>query len=181
MRGRKSSQRLFYFSGGSPSAAGRHHMADLPRKTRVRGFRRHASGQTSSRRRGRSMFTPGSRGCAYKTVSGRPEWPTKDPNEETGGLNLYTFVGNNSVGKIDDVGRSEISIPFFGPVEIPFPGLPSFPFPRPSPRPIEPPSLSVVWNPWRDSSFSITLCFQNLQSGDMDDVVNTMYNDFEKV
>ena len=37
-RGRKSSQRLFCFSGGSPSAAGRHHMADLPPQNSRRVF-----------------------------------------------------------------------------------------------------------------------------------------------
>ena len=55
-----------------------------PRKTRVRGFRRHASGRLSSRRRCRSIITPGSRGCAYKTVSGRHEWPNRDPLGEPG-------------------------------------------------------------------------------------------------
>ena len=70
-----------------------------PRKTRVRGFRRHASGQTSSRRRCRSMFTPGSRGCAYKTVSGRHEWPNRDPLGDFGNLDSLT---PSLDGKSDD-------------------------------------------------------------------------------
>ena len=60
-----------------------------PRKTRVRGFRRHASGQTSSRRRCRSIITPGLRGCGYKIVSGRHEWPNHDPLGEPGFETLH--------------------------------------------------------------------------------------------
>jgi hypothetical protein len=32
------------------------------------------------------MFTPGSRGCVYKTVSGRHEWPNRDPLTDFGSL-----------------------------------------------------------------------------------------------
>jgi hypothetical protein len=47
------------------------------------------------------MFTPGSRACAYKTVSGRHEWPNKDPMGERGGANLYGFDENDAVNKAD--------------------------------------------------------------------------------
>lgn len=75
-----------------------------PRKTRVRGFRRHASGQTSSRRRCRSIITPGLRGCGYKTVSGRHEFLNQDPIQENGGINLYGFVRNNPINLFDPLG-----------------------------------------------------------------------------
>ena len=40
-----------------------------------------------------------------KTVSGIPYWPARDPIEEEGGMNLYGFVGNDGVGKVDILGR----------------------------------------------------------------------------
>jgi hypothetical protein len=50
------------------------------------------------------MFTPGWRGCGYKTVSGRHEWPNRDPIGELGGLNLYGYVGNDPIDYIDPYG-----------------------------------------------------------------------------
>ena len=39
-----------------------------------------------------------------KTVSGIPYWPSKDPIEEKGGVNLYGFVGNDGVNRWDRLG-----------------------------------------------------------------------------
>lgn len=56
------------------------------------------------------MFTPGSRVCAYRTASGRGKWLSRDPIEETGGLNLYGFVENNPVSLIDPLGQEILVI-----------------------------------------------------------------------
>ena len=39
----------------------------------------------------------------YDPVTGR--WPSRDPIEESGGFNLYGFVGNDGVSKIDFLGQ----------------------------------------------------------------------------
>ena len=75
-----------------------------PRKTRARSFCRTPSGRLSRRARVRPMFTPGSRGCGYSTASGRAKWPSRDPIEEKGGLNLYAFVSNTPANGIDLLG-----------------------------------------------------------------------------
>jgi hypothetical protein len=99
------------FSGGPTS----------PRNTRVGGSRCSPSGRTSRRGRVRPMFTPGSRACAYKTASGRGEWPNRDPIDEQGfealsdpgessdiippdGANLYTYVINAPTSWVDPLG-----------------------------------------------------------------------------
>jgi RHS repeat-associated protein len=40
----------------------------------------------------------------YNPVTGR--WPSRDPIEEEGGLNLYSFVGNDGIQKHDYLGRN---------------------------------------------------------------------------
>jgi hypothetical protein len=42
----------------------------------------------------------------YDPVTGR--WPSRDPIEEEGGINLYGFVGNDAVGKVDFLGKTEL-------------------------------------------------------------------------
>jgi len=41
----------------------------------------------------------------YDPVNGR--WPSRDPIEEEGGLNLYGFVTNSGVNKLEYLGYSE--------------------------------------------------------------------------
>jgi hypothetical protein len=90
-----------------------------PRKTRAWGSRCHPSGRNYRRGRFRSMFTPGSRACVYKTASGRSIWPNRDPINEPG-FNLltgksgafdldeekaiYCFVRNEPISRSDVLG-----------------------------------------------------------------------------
>jgi len=45
----------------------------------------------------------------YDPVTGR--WPSRDPIEESGGINLYGFVGNNGIDKFDLLGQEAIKNP----------------------------------------------------------------------
>ena len=42
--------------------------------------------------------------CRYKTASGRSSWLGRDPIEESGGVNLYAFVGNDPISYWDMLG-----------------------------------------------------------------------------
>ncbi|MCC5846437.1 MAG: hypothetical protein JJU05_19475, partial [Verrucomicrobia bacterium] len=64
----------------------------------------------------------------YDPETGR--WPNRDPIEEMGGLNLYGFVGNNTLSGVDNLGLVTIDIPLFPPVEVPIPRFPPLPDPR---------------------------------------------------
>jgi len=46
----------------------------------------------------------GTRAYSYKIVSGRPVWPSRDPIEERGGLNVYGFVENDGLNYWDILG-----------------------------------------------------------------------------
>ena len=120
-------QSRFTFLAADLLSAAQPSPTPLP-KTRVGGFRRHASGRLSRRGHSRSMFTPGSRTCAYKTASGLGKWPNRDPMGERGfeilrqhnayrvlrfvaGIaeraeqpDLYEFVANNPVKFFDSLG-----------------------------------------------------------------------------
>ncbi len=43
----------------------------------------------------------GSERCAYEIVSGRRQWPNRDPIDEWGGINLYGFARNRPTSLID--------------------------------------------------------------------------------
>ena len=51
------------------------------------------------------MSTCGFRRYTYQSVTGRSGWPSRDPIEEEDGNNLYNYVGNNSVSKVDVLGQ----------------------------------------------------------------------------
>jgi hypothetical protein len=42
---------------------------------------------------------------SYETASGLPVWPSRDPMEEDGGLNLFGFVKNNPINQWDLLGQ----------------------------------------------------------------------------
>jgi hypothetical protein len=73
-------------------------------KTRVGVFSGNPSGRLCRRSHFQSINTPGWRGCGYKVAPGRRRWPNKDPIGERGGINLYEFVGNDSIDNIDPFG-----------------------------------------------------------------------------
>ena len=64
------------------------------------------------------MFTPGLRACGYKSVSGRHEWPNRDPLQEKGGLNLYSFCENDANNNIDPFGESTSDVITVGGIKI---------------------------------------------------------------
>ena len=106
----------------------------LPRKTCIKGSRRHASGQSSLRHQSRPIITSGSRRCAYQTLSRRSAWLNRDPLGEPWFKlmrrvgyyrtrshiqipsqlltwpNLYDIVGNNPVNRIDSNGECWVQI-----------------------------------------------------------------------
>src|SRR6266545_199534 len=78
-----------------------HARATSPLKTRVQGFRQSPPGRLSQRGRRRREIATGSRGCCYKTASGRSEWLSRDPISERGGINLYAYVGGDPIDRCD--------------------------------------------------------------------------------
>jgi RHS repeat-associated protein len=51
-------------------------------------------------------------GCitySYKLASGRPEWLSRDPIAESGGINLYGYVANNPINSLDPDGKDTIT------------------------------------------------------------------------
>src|SRR6266545_1870329 len=88
-----------------------HARATSPLKTRVLGFRQSPPGRLSRRDRRRREIATGSRGCRYKTASGRHEWPNRDPLGEKTDRNLYRFVMNNALSYFDPYGLDLIGLP----------------------------------------------------------------------
>jgi len=80
---------------------------DPTAKNRVWGFfgetqqsHRQNRPQTKQPRQGNRLTTT-------KTALGRTYWPSRDPIGERGGVNLYGFVSNNAVNRIDFLGLRE--------------------------------------------------------------------------
>ena len=73
-------------------------------KNRVRDFFRLSNETHPAKRRQPAQPRRKSGPTATKPASGIPYWPSRDPIEEDGGLNLYGFVGNDGVDKWDNLG-----------------------------------------------------------------------------
>ncbi len=78
-------------------------------KTHVGGSRACASGRSSRRARPSLPTATGCRRYAYKTALGRSSWPNRDPLEEAAGANVYAFVGNDPVARLDFLGLQSCS------------------------------------------------------------------------
>ena len=79
-------------------------------KNRVRDFFRLSNETHPASRRQPAQPRRKIRPAPMKTASGIPYWPSRDPIEEKGGLNLYGFVGNDAVHRYDDLGMKGKSV-----------------------------------------------------------------------
>ena len=73
-------------------------------KNRVWDFLRLANESHPANRRQPAQPRRKIRPTAMKIVSGIPYWPSRDPIEEDGGMNLYGFVGNDGTDWTDTLG-----------------------------------------------------------------------------
>jgi hypothetical protein len=78
-------------------------------KNRVWGFFENSNRTRPANRRKPQELRRKNRPTTTKTASGIPYWPSRDPIEEDGGINLYGFVGNNGVNKWDIFGLAVAS------------------------------------------------------------------------
>ena len=83
--------------------------SDLTAKNRVWGFFANPSRTRPANRRQPLQLRRKIRPTATKTVSGIPYWPSRDPIEERGGVNLYGFVGNDGLNKVDFFGMVSVT------------------------------------------------------------------------
>jgi hypothetical protein len=79
--------------------------SDIPAKNRVWEICPLSSRTRPANRRQSLQPRREIRPSATKTASGIPYWPSRDPIEEDGGINLYGFVGNNGINHTDYLGE----------------------------------------------------------------------------
>jgi len=80
---------------------------DLTAKNRVWGIFSESNNSRPKNRRQPQQLHRKNRPAPTKTVSGIPVWPSRDPIEEDGGINLYGFVRNYAINSIDFLGFQE--------------------------------------------------------------------------
>jgi hypothetical protein len=83
---------------------------DLTPKNRVWGFFENSNRTRPANRRQPLEPRRKNRPTATKIASGIPYWPSRDPIQERGGVNLYGFVGNNGVGRVDRLGLATLEV-----------------------------------------------------------------------
>ncbi len=81
--------------------------SDLTAKNRVWGFFAEPNKTRPGIRRQPLKPRRKNRPTATKPASGIPLWPSRDPIEEEGGINLYGFVGNDGINRLDVFGLAE--------------------------------------------------------------------------
>ena len=79
--------------------------SDLTAKNRVWGFIAESVSENLETRRAALETHQENYDGSRRTASGIPLWPSRDPIEEQGGLNLYGFVGNDGANQFDVDGR----------------------------------------------------------------------------
>ena len=79
-----------------------------PSKIASWGFEASPSGRLGDESPANQYSTRGYEAYGYESVSGRAEFLSRDPLGEEGGINLYGYVGNNPISKIDPLGLAEI-------------------------------------------------------------------------
>ena len=89
----------YSLSERAPSAS------NLTAKNRVWGFFENSNRTRPANRRKPSELRRKNRSTPTKTASGIPYWPSRDPIEEEGGVNLYGFVGNDPILNVDVLGQ----------------------------------------------------------------------------
>ena len=79
--------------------------SDLTAKNRVWGFFAESVSVSLETRRADLETHRENYDDRRRTASGIPLWPSRDPIEESGGVNLYGFVGNDGVNRWDYLGQ----------------------------------------------------------------------------
>lgn len=99
----------YFLSESAPCAS------DLTAQNRVWGFFAESNRQRSTNRRNPQQPRRENRPALTKTASGILLWPSRDPVEEKGGVNLYGFVGNDGVNCVEFLGLKLIK--YVGPAK----------------------------------------------------------------
>jgi len=92
-------------NSGSPATGGKPRPSDRPSAGNRTVTKPTASGKSPEFQRFRAGVTDYLYRW-YDPLTGR--WPSRDPIEERGGVNLYEFVGNDGVNKVDILGLSPV-------------------------------------------------------------------------